>query len=98
MIEKSTEADSNYQVSAIPQIYISKTEFMIISSRYDYPNVTDAAKQIKVGDAVVQSSDYARDIGAMMDSRLNMNQHVNSITSIALATSTSGTLARSAEI
>ena len=59
----------------------SKTEYMLLGSKNALKKVSEDAKSIKVGDAVVEAADSARNIGAIMDSNLNMVDHINKVTS-----------------
>ena len=59
----------------------SKTEYMVIGSKHILSQVSDDIKTIHIGDAVVEASGSARNIGAIMDEYLNMTEHVNKITS-----------------
>ena len=55
----------------------TKTEFLIIGSN---AQVRQLSKQgITIGEAVIQPSQSARNIGAIFDSSLNMKDHVNSL-------------------
>ena len=71
----------NWMEANMLKLNEDKTEFMIIASRYEEAKLNDSVHNIRVGDSTVDSSDTARNIGVMMDSRLNMVKHVNSITS-----------------
>ena len=54
-----------------------KTEFLIFGSKQNIKKIT--AWTVSVGDAECLPSTSARNIGAQLDSALNMNSHVNSI-------------------
>jgi hypothetical protein len=59
----------------------SKTEFMVLASRHLERKLSGEVKAIRVGDAVVEASESARNIGVIMDSRLSMEAHINQVTS-----------------
>jgi hypothetical protein len=71
----------NWMEANMLKLNDSKTEFMVIATRYVEPKINTNVNHIKVGDSIVNSSCSARNIGAVMDTRLNMEKHVNSITS-----------------
>ena len=54
----------------------SKTELLHLTSRF---SSTPEAPALRVGDAVVTPSASARNLGAVLDKNVTMNQHVNSI-------------------
>jgi hypothetical protein len=56
-----------------------KTEFVVIG-RKNLVKKLPKSLEIVIGDATIQSSQSARNIGAMFDSELNMQSQVNSIT------------------
>jgi hypothetical protein len=59
----------------------SKTEFLVIGSEHVQSKLTDTVKSIQVGNAIVPATDSAKNIGALLDSRLDMVQHINKTTS-----------------
>ena len=77
----------------------AKTEFIVIGSNHTLSKITDDVSTIRVRNAVVEATESARNIGAMMDKHLNMASshwlHM-SIRSPAAATFTLETLAGSA--
>ena len=54
-----------------------KTEFIIFGTKRNIEKVT--AWSVSVGDSEILPSTAARNIGAYMDSELNMNTHINSV-------------------
>ena len=59
----------------------SKTEFMVLGSKHIQSKLTDTVKYIHVGNAVVQATDSAKNIGALNDSRLDIVKHIHKTTS-----------------
>ena len=55
----------------------SKTEFIMLGGPADLAKVT--TRSVLVGNEEVQPSSTVRDVGAMLDSTLTMNSHINSI-------------------
>jgi hypothetical protein len=56
----------------------SKTEYMVICSKHFHKNIMGHST-IKVGNEIIPSTDSARNIGAIMDSELNLKAHVDNI-------------------
>ena len=54
-----------------------KTEFLVISSPYYQELVRHTT--LKVGDAVISSSEQCRNLGVIFDSKMNLKQHVSSV-------------------
>ena len=55
----------------------SKTEFIIFGSEWDLERVEN--RSVRVGESIVLPSKSVRNIGAMLDSTLTMETHINSI-------------------
>ena len=58
----------------------SKTEFMVIGSKNTLAKISDDIGSIRVGDETVEAASSARNVGAILDSHMNLEDHVNSIT------------------
>jgi dsDNA-binding SOS-regulon protein len=70
----------NWMEANMLKLNDSKTEFMVIASSHIESKLSDAIKSIKVGDSVVDAVGSARNIGAVIDTRLNLQDHVSGIT------------------
>jgi dsDNA-binding SOS-regulon protein len=71
----------NWMEANMLKLNDSKTEFMVLASRHTESKLGEEVKSIKVGDSEVNAVGSARNIGAVIDARLNMDGHVNKITS-----------------
>ena len=60
-----------------------KTELMYITSKF-IRNRTEWKPAIKIGNAIIQPSPLARNLGVIMDSSLNMSSHVNNVCKSAM--------------
>ena len=56
-----------------------KTEFLVVGSKVAVNKISDPLN-IEIGDATIEASDKARNIGVVMDCHLSMTSQVNSIT------------------
>jgi hypothetical protein len=56
----------------------TKTEFLVIGSNHLTKKLSNVSS-ITIGDSEVEAVDNARNIGAVIDSKLSMVQHVGSI-------------------
>ena len=55
----------------------AKTEYIVLGSNHTHAKLDAEVHSLKVGDAVVKSTDSARNIGAIVEKHLDMEQHVN---------------------
>ena len=60
-----------------------KTELMYFTSKF-IRNRTEWKPAIKIGNAIIQPSPLARNLGVIMDSSLNMSSHVNNVCKSAM--------------
>ena len=60
-----------------------KTEMIYFSSKFSESSTW--SPEIKIGSSVIKPSSHARNLGATMDSSMNMSQHVNNVCRSALA-------------
>ena len=58
-----------------------KTEYVLIGTPHFSRNAPDFISTIQVGTEIIKASPKARNIGAIVDSNLNMEGHISSITS-----------------
>jgi exonuclease III len=57
-----------------------KTEYILVGSTHFHQNVSGLMSTVLVGDEVIHASGAARNIGAIVDTHLNMRDHVTSVT------------------
>ena len=55
-----------------------KTEYLVIGTKMSLKKITDPL-EIVIGDATIKASDHAKNIGAVMDSNLDMESQVHNI-------------------
>ena len=60
-----------------------KTEVIVFTSKYNSNQIKPVS--VKVGDSIIPSADNARNLGAIFDSAMSMEQHVNSVSRSAYA-------------
>ena len=85
-LENCITAIRAWMASNFLKLNNDKTEFLIIGNKLHLKKVTfEWFDSIKVGDASVNNSPVARNIGAILDENLNMDQHVQSICRSAYA-------------
>ncbi len=76
-LTQCVEAVRNWMTQALLKLNDDKTEFLVISSPYYQESVRHTS--LKVGDAVISSSEQCRNLGVIFDSKMNLKQHVSSV-------------------
>ena len=76
-LEKCVSDVKSWAVSNKLMLNDSKTEVVHMSSRYVQ---SSPLPPLTIGDSVINASESARDLGVIFDSRLDMKQHLKSIT------------------
>ena len=71
----------NWMEANMLKLNESKTEYMVIGSNHTQKKLGDEVKCIRVGEEEVHAVESARNIGVTMDTALNMEVHINKITS-----------------
>ena len=63
----------------MPNLNDDKTEYIVIVSRHMLRQVPEALLSISVGEKTINATPAARNIGAVVNSVLSMEQHVTSV-------------------
>ena len=81
-LEKCIEEVRMWMSANLLKLNDSKTEFMVLGSRFTLPQVPDELKSLTVGNSQVAAQTSARNIGVVFDPQLSMEKHVAKITRI----------------
>jgi len=82
-LERCIEEVRSWSTSNMLKLNDSKTEFLVVGSKHSRVNLDISS--ISIGDATVPAVTSARNIGAVMDNKLTMADHVSSVCKSAYA-------------
>ena len=80
-LERCIEDVRQWMVSNKLKLNEDKTEYVLVGSSYFHQQVSKSTSTISIGDEIITASQSARNIGAIVDSHLDMKTHIATISS-----------------